>query len=447
MVTIKSVENGSPAAKHGIQPGDNLISIDQHPIQDVLDYRFFLTESKITLLLQRNGTSYEVVLKKGRYDDIGLDFETFLMDQKRRCANRCIFCFIDQNPPGMRETVYFKDDDTRLSFLMGNYVTLTNVKDQELERIVKMKLNPVNVSVHTTNPQLRITMLGNPKADRIMDQLRILKEGGIDLNCQIVACRGYNDGPELERTLNDLKLLFPSIRSIAVVPVGLTDYRDGLPKILPYDRESAREVLDIVDRYAHRFFEKYGSAIVFAADEFYLAAQRELPDGTRYEDYPQLDNGVGLLRNDQDEISDELDYRYEEGTWKDLPQIPLHITVATGVAAEQFMRGICNKISEKLPFLHFTVLAVKNRFFGETVTVAGLICGEDIINAVKDQKPEILFIPAVALRHERDLFLDNVPFSRLPAELGCQVVAVENGTDLLDQIENLLKERSLCQNP
>jgi len=448
MVVIQSVEKGSVAEKAGILGGDTLVAIDSHPIRDVLDYRFFITESSITLTILRDGKEFDVLLKKGRYDDIGLEFETFLMDRKKRCSNKCIFCFIDQNPKGMRETVYFKDDDTRLSFLMGNYVTLTNVTKEDLERIVTMRMSPVNVSVHTTNPALRVKMLGNPKAANIMEQLQILKDGGIDINCQIVSCHGINDGAELERTIRDLEGLYPALQSIAVVPAGLTRHRDGLPMIPPYEKESARSVISIVERFAHEFMEKYDFRLVYAADEFYLAAEAPLPPEEAYDGYPQLDNGVGLLRSSREEILDELNWRWDEGEWKKLPQTPLSITLATGFASEGLMNEITEKIREKLPFLNVKVVAVPNRFFGETVTVAGLICGCDLLEKMKEEKPEILLIPAVSLRHERDRFLDDLTLEELKNSLGCPVFPVENGICILDQIEALLKGgNTSCQNP
>ena len=449
MVTISGVEKGSDAEKLGVLPGDQLVSIDDHPIRDVLDYRFYLTEPEILLKFQRGESVYEKKLKKGRYDDIGLDFETFLMDRKKSCANRCIFCFIDQNPCGMRDTVYFKDDDTRLSFLMGNYVTLTNVSDEELRRIVKMRLSPVNVSVHTTSPELRVKMLGNPRAARIMDQLKILADGGIEINCQIVACAGINDGEELVRTIRDLEGFFPGVQSIAVVPAGLTRHREGLYHIDAYRRDSAEGVLAIVDYFQKEFLKKYDWRYVYAADEFYLAAGREIPPEEAYEGYPQLDNGVGLIRSAREEILSELDARVKEGRWAKLPKKKAHITLCTGVAAESFLREIADKIHEQLPQVTFSVEAVVNRFFGETVTVAGLLCGQDIIEVFREKKPEILFIPAVALRHERDKFLDDVTFEEVKERIGGKVLAVENGSAILDAVEQILKEEgdSPCQNP
>ncbi len=437
MVQITSVETGSLAQKKGILPGDFLISIDSHPIGDILDYRFFLTEEKITLQLERDGTKFDVAFQKDRYDDIGLDFETFLMDSKRRCSNRCIFCFIDQNPPGMRETVYFKDDDTRLSFLMGNYVTLTNVKREELDRIVKMRLNPVNVSVHTTNPQLRVKMLGNKHAGTIMEKLLVLKEGGIQINCQIVACPGWNDGEELVRTFRDLITLHPAVQSIAVVPVGLTDHREGLTQISPFTKESAAELVKTVECFAKECYEAFGTRLVYAADEFYLAAELPFPNREEYEEYPQLDNGVGLICNARDEILEEIEYRKEE-EWKDLPKKELSITVATGFAAKEFIEEICGVIHEALPFVHFSVVPIRNRFFGDKVTVAGLMCGQDLMDQIGEHAPKILFFPAVALRHERDRFLDDVTVEDVQNKLNCPVSPVENGIAILDRIESIL---------
>lgn len=438
MVEIQSVEAGSYAKKAGIEKGDLLLEIDSHPIRDVLDYRFFLTEEKIELTLKRSDETYTVTIKKGRYDDIGLDFETFLMDKKRRCANNCIFCFIDQNPCGMRETVYFKDDDTRLSFLMGNYVTLTNVSNKELERIVAMRLSPIGVSVHTTNPELRVKMLGNPKAGKILEQLKILKDGGTTLNCQIVCCRGINDGAELVRTIRDLEVFLPELESIAVVPAGLTKHREGLPALTPFDKASARGILDIVEDFQKEFMKKYDRRIVFAADEFYLAAATALPPEEEYDGFPQLDNGVGLLTSAKAELLDEISYRAEEGMWENLPKTPRSITLLTGMAAKDFLTEVCEEIERRLPFLTLKVRAVENHFFGSTVTVAGLLCGSDLLKAAKEEQPEALFIPAVSLRHERDQFLDNFTLSQLQNELPCPVIAVENGICLLDEIENLI---------
>jgi len=439
MVTITGVEKGSAAEKAGILTGDVLLCIDTHPIKDVLDYRFFLTEERITLTLKRGEEEFDVVLKKGRYDDIGLDFETFLMDKKRRCSNKCIFCFIDQNPCGMRETVYFKDDDTRLSFLMGNYVTLTNVSDEELGRIVSMHMSPVNVSVHTTDPALRVKMLGNPRAARIMDQLRILTEGGIRINCQIVSCCGINDGPALRHSLRELISLGDMVESIAVVPAGLTRHRAGLYPLQPYEKASAEEVIAIVEKFAEDCSARFDRRMVYAADEFYLMAQKEFPPEEAYDGYPQLDNGVGLIRSTREEFLDELYWRRDEGQLEPYKEKALRATLVTGFAARDLMEELCEEIGRILPRVKITVLPVKNEFFGDSVTVAGLICGGDLIEAVKKTEPELVILPAVALRHERDKFLDDVTLEQVREALDCPVYAVENGIPLLDALEELLK--------
>ena len=440
MVRIDAVEKGSLAERAGIAPGDELLSIDSHPIRDVLDYRFFLTERRIALSLSRGGERFETVIEKGRYDDIGLEFSSFLMDRKRSCANRCIFCFVDQNPCGMRETVYFKDDDTRLSFLQGNYVTLTNVGDAELERLVSMHLSPINVSVHTTDPALREKMLGNPKAGKILSQLRLLKEGGLSLNVQLVLCRGINDGQALIRSIRDLEEFLPELQSIAVVPAGLTRHREGLFKLSGYDKKSAAAVVAIVEAEAARLLEKTGSRVVFCSDEFYLLAEREMPAEEDYEGYPQLDNGVGLLRSAETEMTEELEVLVSSGEIENLCKKELTLTLATGVAAAPMLRRVCEKIEGAAPNLHLTVEAVTNRFFGESVTVAGLLCGSDYLSHFEGRAPEILLIPAVSLRHDRDLFLDGLSPADLEARLSCRVLPVENGTALFDALAGLVEE-------
>ncbi|MBQ3074962.1 MAG: DUF512 domain-containing protein, partial [Clostridia bacterium] len=296
-------------------------------------------------------------------------------------------------------------------------------------------------SVHTTNPDLRVKMLGNPRAANIMEQLQILADGGIEINCQIVSCRGINDGAELERTIKDLEGLYPAVQSIAVVPAGLTRHRESLTPLSPYDKESARDIIRIVEAYGQKYLEQYDLRLVYAADEFYLAAEKELPEEAEYDGYPQLDNGVGLLRCAREELLDEIRYRREEGLWDKLPKTPHSVTILTGMAAKDLLEEIAGEIMKTLPFLTIRVKAVRNRFFGETVTVAGLLCGADLLEAAKKDLPEILLIPAVSLRHERDLFLDNYSLEQLKEELDCPVYAVENGLPLLDTIEEICNGR------
>ena len=303
MVKIIDVEKRSIAEKLGIVPGDFLISINENKITDVLDYRFYLTEKKIALELIRDGKAYSVEAKKGEYQDIGLSFETPLMDKKHSCHNKCIFCFIDQNPEGMRETIYFKDDDSRLSFIHGNYVTLTNMKDEDVERIVKMRLSPINISIHTTNPELRVRMMKNKRAGEVLRYLDVLYENGISMCGQIVLCKGVNDGEELLSTMRDLSKYFPYLSSVSVVPAGLTKHRDGLYPLADFTGEEAGCVIDMIDSFANECKENFSSRLFFAADEFYLKAKRPIPSAEYYEEYPQIENGVGMIRSFSDEFS------------------------------------------------------------------------------------------------------------------------------------------------
>ncbi len=432
MVRITEVERGSYAEKAGIIAGDLLASINSHPIRDVLDFRFYMCEKKLELELERDGKSYTVKIKKDEYDDIGLGFETFLMDKQQRCSNKCIFCFIDQNPHGMREGIYFKDDDTRLSFLFGNYVTLTNVPDSELHRLCEMHISPVNISVQVTDPELRCMMLGNRFAGKLLDQMQILYDGGLELNAQIVLCRGVNDGKYLEKTLSDLERFIPRLTSIAIVPVGLTRYRNGLYPLEPFDRESALEVINTVNGWGEKFLERYGARTVFVSDEFYLKAGVEIPDGDFYEGYPQLENGVGMIRSMQDDILDELDFIKEEGADFEASR---KISVATGVAAGEHIRFLVEKIQKLWYNIDCNVYVIKNNFYGENVTVSGLLTGGDIIEQLRDKELGThLYIPRCALRHEGDLFLDGVSLEDMERELNVTVVPTDSDTDFLYKI-------------
>ncbi len=433
MVEITEVLKGSHAEKAGIVKGDKLVLINSHEIRDVLDYRFYLYEKKLELELCRaSGESYRVKIKKDEYDDIGLEFETFLMDRQQSCTNKCIFCFIDQNPHGMREGIYFKDDDTRLAFLFGNYVTLTNVKDEELYRLCKMHISPINVSVQATDPDLRRMMLSNRFADRILDQMQVLYDGGLEMNAQIVLCRGINDGKQLERTLSDLERFIPRLVSISVVPVGLTRHRNGLYPLEPFTKDDACEVLDTLDRWGEYFLEKYGRRTVFASDEFYLKAERPLPAEEFYEEYPQLENGVGMIRSMQDEVLSEIEFLKEE--CEDF-SAPLKASIATGALAEEHIRFLVENIQKVWYNIDCKVYAIRNDFYGESVTVSGLIVGRDIIAQLKG-KPlgDILFVPRCALRHEGDAFLDDVSLEEVEKELGVRVVPTESNTDFLYKI-------------
>ena len=431
MVKISSVEPSSPAARAGLRAGDILISINGQDINDVLDYRFYLTEKRVTLKLHRGPELFDVSIKKGEYDDIGLGFDTYLMDEKHSCRNKCIFCFIDQLPCGMRDTLYFKDDDSRLSFLLGNYITLTNLSDADVDRIIEMKTSPINISVHTTNPELRIQMMKNKRAGEVLSYLRRFADAGISLNCQIVLCKGVNDGAELRRTMHDLVSYLPSLNGVAIVPAGLTDHRDGLYKLEPYTPDEAAEIIDKVDEFAAECLEKYDSRLFFCADELYLKAGRELPDDEYYEGYSQLEDGVGMIRSMQTEFDDEFEYISDYDLAK-----PRSLSIATGYAAYDFILSLVERLRAVSPSLDCKVYKIRNDFFGHNITVAGLVTGQDI-TAQLEGKPlgERLLIPSVMLRHERDRFLDDVTTNELSERLGVKLVTVEsNGAEFIEKI-------------
>lgn len=433
MVEITGIEKNSPAAKAHILAGDILVSINGNPITDVLDYRFYITEKKLDITLDRRGETITVTIKKPQYDDIGLEFATYLMDKKHSCKNKCVFCFIDQNPKGMREDIYFKDDDSRLSFFFGNYITLTNLTDADIDRVIKMRISPINISVHTTNPDLRVKMMKNKNAGTSLRFLDRLRDGDIAMNAQIVLCKNLNDGAELDRTLNDLSAYYPHIESIAVVPSGLTKHREGLYPLEPFNKEDARRVIDQIDRKRAENEKKYGERIIQAADEWYLKAELPLPDESYYDGYPQLDNGVGCITNQKDEISAEIENLSEDGFSLDAPR---EVSVVTGVAAYDFIRSAAKNLEKHFPGLTVHVYGVVNRFFGESITVSGLLTGGDMYEHLKD-KPlgQTVFIPSVTLRHEGDLFLDNMSLDEFAEKLGVPVVPVTNdGAEFADKL-------------
>lgn len=429
-VKIENVLPHSPAQRVRIRPGDTLIAINNHLIHDVLDYRFYMTEKKLGIeLVRADGTEVKVQVLKGEYEDLGLEFATYLMDQKHHCHNKCIFCFVDQTPPGMRETLYFKDDDERLSFLFGSYITLTNLSLEEVDRIVRMHISPINVSVHTMNPQLRVKMMANPSAGNVLSYLKRLADGGIRLNIQLVLCPGINDGEQLRFSLDELGTLFPALQSIAAVPVGLTRYREGLYPLSPYTQEEARDVISILDEFGNRWQTLYGDRTVYAADEFYLKAGLPLPDYAYYGDFPQLDNGVGLLTLLEHEFLQALE---------DAPReiAPRTVSIATGEAAWPLMERLAQAACKKIHGLQVHVHRIVNDFFGHTVTVAGLITGKDLIHQLKD-KPlgACLLLPQVMLRHEQDKFLDDVTLGELQETLQIGTKLIENdGYCLLDAL-------------
>lgn len=427
-VRITGVTPRSPAARHGIRPGEQLISINGHPVRDVLDFRFYETEAELTIrVADASGVERDVSLRKPQYSFLGLEFETYLMDAQRRCRNNCIFCFIDQMPPGLRPSLYFKDDDDRLSFLFGNYITLTNLSQAEVDRIVEMHISPINVSVHTTNPELRVKMMGNRFAGKSLDYLYQLASRGTQLNGQLVLCPGINDGDELRRTLRDLKHLAPAMQSVAAVPVGLTKYRDHLPHLDPYTAETAGAVIDIIESFAAECRKDLGTGFIYASDEFYLLAGRPLPPEDAYDGYPQLENGVGSITLLRTQVMERL----EETGAVTLPA-PRHISIATGVSAAPLLREIAAAASARCPQLTCTVYGIINDFFGHRITVAGLITGGDLLAQLADRPLGTeLLIPNVMLRHEGDLFLDDTKLTDVQQQLGVPVTPVESDGDAL----------------
>ncbi len=431
MVIINSVQENSPAHKAGISAYDKLLTINGNEIADVLDYRFYQTGIFLKLEIEhKNGETEIIEIKKREYDEIGLEFETYLMDKQHSCKNDCVFCFIDQLPKGMRKSLYFKDDDSRLSFLFGNYVTLTNLTQHEIDRIIKMHISPINVSVHTTNPELRCKMMNNRFAGEALKILRQFADAGIKINCQIVACPGLNDGDELRRSIEDLAQLYPSLECIAVVPVGLTKYREGLYPLKPYTKETALETLNIINEYGNSFFERYGSRLVYAADEFFIKAELPIPETDYYEDFDQLENGVGLISLMNEEFASALeqcDYVLEKERY---------ITCAGGVSAAPYMKMLYDACEAKFPKLHIQAVAIVNEFFGDQINVSGLITGGDLINQLKDKDlGEELLIPAVMLKRDEDIFLDDITLEQAQKALNIKITPVGNdGGELLSAI-------------
>lgn len=429
-VIIKSVDLKSPADKAGLKEGYTLISINKNDIMDVLDYRFYQNNAKLRIeYIDDKGKIKSKRIKKEDCEELGLNFETYLMDKQHSCLNKCVFCFIDQLPKGMRDSLYFKDDDSRLSFLFGNYITLTNITEHEIERIIKMHISPINISVHTTNPELRVKMMKNKNAGNVLSVIKRFNDAGIKINCQLVLCPGYNDGEELKRTLSDLTEL-QNAECIAAVPVGLTKYRDGLAELVPFSPRTAAETIDIIDRYGEECIKKYGSRRIYASDEFYLLAKRQMPDADYYGEFLQLENGVGLwallLKEATDAITGE-EYKLEQKR---------KISVVTGVAAYPLITEIVDKCKQKWDNLECKVYKIKNNFFGEKITVAGLVTATDIKEQLKGEiLGEEMLIPAVMLRKEGDMFLDSITLNELSRDLGVKITPVDNdGYSLIDAL-------------
>lgn len=428
-VKIFDVTTGSHADKAGIKKGETLLSINSNEIVDVLDYRFYQVNRKLTLeVADENKNVRTIEMTKGEYEEIGLEFETYLMDKQHSCRNKCIFCFIDQLPKGMRESLYFKDDDSRLSFLFGNYITLTNITEHEIDRIIKMHISPINVSVHTTNPELRCKMMNNRFAGDTLKYLKRFADAGITLNCQIVSCPGINDGDELVRTLTDLENL--GVNMTAIVPVGLTRYRDNLYPLVPYNKETAGQTIDIIEKMGDECVKKHGRRIFFPGDEFYLLAEREIPSPEFYEDFSALEDGIGMIAY----LTDDVGWKLEE---LDADESLCHkVTIACGEGVFPYMKRIMSMINEKFPNITINTRAIKNNFFGGGINVSGLVTGGDLIDQLRDDDlGDRLLIPSSMLRFENDLFLDDVSTDDVERELGVTLVPVNNnGNDLVEAV-------------
>ncbi len=425
---ISKIENGSPL-KHRVHIGDTLLAINGNRVHDVLDYKFFGYDPEVSVTVRTpEGVEHTVHVAKAEGQDLGLEFETYLMDKPRSCANNCVFCFIDQLPGGMRRTMYFKDDDARLSFLLGNYITMTNLSDREIQRICDLHISPINVSVHTTNPELRVKMLRNRNAGKCIDIMRRFADGGIKMNCQIVCCPGLNDGDELLRTMRELADMYPAVHSVSIVPVGLTKFREGLFELRPFTPEHSSETIDMVTAFGDECLKKFGTRLFFCSDEMYICANRELPEDEFYEEHTQLENGVGMIRLLEAEFKSALSLSEKPDG------VPFSIACGTSVAP--FFEKLVCTAHEKYDNIDGRVYAIENDFFGHSINVTGLITGGDLINQLKGKDlGERLFISQNMLRREEMDFLDDVLLEEASAALGVPIYPIEqDGFDLWDAI-------------
>ena len=436
---IKSVDEGSPLYGR-VESGDTVIAINGNQILDVLDYKFFAYDKSLKVRLRRpDGSEYELDVKKNEGGDLGLNFESYLMDKPRSCSNACVFCFIDQLPRGMRKTMYFKDDDARLSFLLGNYITLTNLSPREIDRIIALHISPINVSVQTTNPELRCKMLRNKRAGESIDVMRRFAKAGIVMNCQIVCCPGLNDGEELLRSMQDLEQMHPAVHSVSIVPVGLTKFREKLYPLTPFTKEHAAETIDQITAFGDECVKKYGTRIFFCGDEMYIKAGRELPDEDFYEEYTQLENGVGMIRLLETEfrsalkLSDEPDYT--------------DFSIATGTSVAPYFERLVAMAKHRYPGMEGHVYAIENDFFGHSINVTGLITGGDLIRQLKGRDlGKRLFISQNMLRRQEMDFLDDVTLEQAVQALGVPIYPIEqDGFTLWDAMSGVLPEVKLPQ--
>ena len=433
---VKEVKPGSIAEEMDIEAGDKILAIDNTEIEDIFDYQFLIQDTYIEVLVEKpDGEQWLLEVDKEFDEDMGIIFENGLMDEYRSCHNKCIFCFIDQMPKGMRETLYFKDDDSRLSFLQGNYVTLTNMSDHDIDRICRYHLSPINISFQTMNPELRCKMLNNRFAGEALKKVDTLNKAGIIMNGQIVLCKGVNDGKELEFSLNKLMKYLPNLESVSVVPVGLSKYRDGLYPLEPFEKEDAKEVIDLIEKYQNICMEKHGTHFVHASDEWYILAERELPGEERYDGYLQLENGVGMLRLLLNEFKAALNERKASAKFPD-PTVKKEISLATGRLAYKYIKGMCGQIEECFPNVKVHVYEIINDFFGERITVSGLLTGQDLKKQLTGKAlGEYLLLPQNVLRAGEDYFLDDMTRAELEKALQVPINIVKSsGYDFLEAI-------------
>lgn len=439
---ISKVDPGSIGEELELEPGDCVLTINGNPIEDIFDYEYYVNSPSMLMTVRKaDGEEWELDIEND-YEDLGLTFENGLMSEYRSCSNKCIFCFIDQMPPGMRETLYFKDDDTRLSFLQGNYVTLTNLKEKDIERIIRFKLAPINISVQTTNPELRCKMLHNRFAGQSLKLIDRLYEAGTPMNGQIVLCKGVNDGEELKRSIEDLTKYIPCMQSVSVVPVGLSKYRDGLYPLEPFTKEDACQVIDLIEMWQKKLYKEHGIHFIHASDEWYILAERPLPEEERYDGYIQLENGVGMMRLFINEFQEALDAAVHSPGYEELAgKVKRTLTIATGKLAYPTICGFACKLMEAFPGLTIHVYYIRNDFFGETITVSGLITGQDLIGQLKERQDKgedlggVLLIPSNMLRMGEQVFLDDLTVKDVERELGMRLAAVEpGGKEFMDAI-------------
>ena len=448
---VKSLMPGGIGEELGIEPGDKLLAINGNEIQDVFDYYYYEESEQLLLLIEKpDGEEWELEIEKDEDESLGIEFDQSLMDEYRSCRNKCMFCFIDQMPKGMRETLYFKDDDSRLSFLQGNYITLTNMSDHDVERIVKYRLEPINISFQTTNPELRCKMLHNRFAGEALKKVDILYRGQIEMNGQIVLCKGVNDGEELERTIRDLTGYLPYLKSVSIVPVGLTKYRDGLYPLEPFTKEDAREVLSVIHRWQEKIYQEHGIHMIHAGDEWYVLAEEEVPEEARYDGYLQLENGVGMMRLLFNEVQEALSAVTGDGRQRE-------ISLATGRLMYPYIGKILEEIRKKFPNITTHLYAIRNDFFGERITVSGLITGQDLTGQLKGQPlGERLLLPCNMLKIGEPVFLDDFTLEEVENSLQVKTDIVKSsGQDLIDAIlgvagpnptdidENQMKDRRI----